>query len=354
MKRFTALTIFLLATSLACQALQAGIATPTSTVEPTLTLTLGPTFTPTVTPTATATLPPPTPKPIACNDDSCLQACLDRLKVVLETQPFTTIDENKADGNSSVDLVKYKVNGDEITQSGNLSVSSEYVVYQQDTDAQHRIWNYFVAILPADQRRWITKFIIFTDGKSNKIAYVRPSPGGASEWTLGADILDSRNPISLTKTLLHEFGHLLSLNSDQVTESDQYSFTGKQGTASCPQYGTFDGCSNPDSYINSFYQKFWKKIYPEWFKNVFQASGGDLDWGLVTGFYRRYPDQFNSAYSAASPEEDLAESFSIFVLNPKPDGESTAVQKILFFYDFPELVQLREYVIQGMCSYVQE
>jgi hypothetical protein len=274
--------------------------------------------------------------------------------VVLETQPFTPIDESHADDKTNVNLVKYQVTGDTIQQLDNLSVASEYVVYQQDKDAQKRIWDYFIAILPADQRRWITEFLIFTDGKSNKIAYVRPSSGGASEWTLGADILDSRNPVSLTQTLLHEFGHLLTLNSEQVTESAQYSFTGKQGTAVCPQYGTFDGCSNSDSYVNSFYQKFWKKIYPEWFKNVFQVSGGNLDWELVTGFYRRYPEQFNTDYSAASPEEDMAESFAIFVLKPKPDGNSIADQKILFYYDYPELVQLRQYIIQGMCSYVQE
>ena len=50
----------------------------------------------------------------------------------------------------------------------------------------------------------------------------------------------------------------------------------------------------------------------------------------------------------------MAEAFATFILEPQPNDELIAEQKILFFYDYPELVELRQYIIQGICTYVQE
>lgn len=347
MKRILFLTFILLAVSLACQAVQP-VPTPTPTVTPSATVTPSPTLTP----TATATLPPPTLQPLTCADDSCLKACLDRIKVVLETQPFASITDSE-DDSKVINLAKYKVEGDAISPLSKLSVPKEYLTYQEDTEAHYRIWNYFVAILPADQRRWINEYLVFTDGKSDIQAWVRRSPSNPDKWSIGADMLDSRNPISLTETLIHEFGHLLTLNTDQLDADGKYDYVERQGVGACPQYSTRDGCTNSDSYLNQFYVKFWKRIYPEWYEKLYQGGRG-LDWELVSGFYRRYPDQFNTTYSAASPEEDMAETFATFVLNPRPDDRPIAAQKVLFYYDYPELVELRQSIIQGICAYVQE
>ncbi len=43
-----------------------------------------------------------------------------------------------------------------------------------------------------------------------------------------------------------------------------------------------------------------------------------------------------------NPEEDIAESFLHFVWEDKPKGRTIAEQKILFFYDFDELIKIRE------------
>jgi len=200
---------------------------------------------------------------------------------------------------------------------------------------------------------WISDFYVFTDGKSNILAYVRRSPRDPAEWILGADILDSRSPVALTETLLHEFGHLLTLNSDQMTV-DYQRYPESQGSGGCRQYASSQGCSYTDSYMNAWYQSFWKPIYREWYKNLYLESQNGLDWQLVRGFYNRYPEQFNTEYSASSPEEDIAESFTAFLLGPKPANNTVADQKVNFFYSYPEMIQLRSYIINGICSYVQE
>lgn len=48
-------------------------------------------------------------------------------------------------------------------------------------------------------------------------------------------------------------------------------------------------------------------------------------------------------YAATNPFEDIAESFTDFILLKKPaDASRVESQKILFFYDYPELVELRD------------
>ena len=64
--------------------------------------------------------------------------------------------------------------------------------------------------------------------------------------------------------------------------------------------------------------------------------------------YEKYQDQFVSMYSSTNIDEDIAESWTEFVLTEKPSGETISEQKILFFYGFPELVELREHIRENL------
>ena len=74
----------------------------------------------------------------------------------------------------------------------------------------------------------------------------------------------------------------------------------------------------------------------------------------VHEFYAKYPDQFVSEYAATNPVEDIAESWTEFVMRPKPTGTSIADQKVQFFYEYPELVETRRQILQGVCKYASE
>jgi hypothetical protein len=62
-----------------------------------------------------------------------------------------------------------------------------------------------------------------------------------------------------------------------------------------------------------------------------------------------YQDQFVTDYAPTSPVEDIAESWTFFVLSPKPELNSIANEKILFFYEYPELVELRTQILKQIC-----
>ena len=252
-------------------------------------------------------------------------------------------------------LVVYNLNGEELGNRDDLIVPVD-VDRQLDSRASHEhIWNYFKALIPAQDRSYVTEFSILSDGRNNILAGVSPKYDNPREWTLKADVVDADNSFSLVYSLLHEYGHLLTLNASQVPPNELIFFHPgnkafyEQAVATCPQYFTGEGCSNPDSYINEFFNLFWRSSYADW-QNIGDTPGHEAEKDLWFDFYKGHEDQFLTSYAATSPEEDIAESWVHFLLSPKPDSTSVANQKILIFYRYPELVVLRQEIINRLCS----
>ncbi|MBI4760703.1 MAG: hypothetical protein ACOYYF_08750 [Chloroflexota bacterium] len=297
----------------------------------------------------------PAPAPITCTDDTCFDACLTRINEALETGQAENIGGEYADKEVSLDLVLYKVEDGKLGAPAILYVPKEFQHLQQDVAVQQSIWNYASSLLPPDQLKWISEFFIFTDGPDNTLAWVdNRDILDRAHWQLGIDIMDAADPIDLTYTLVHEFAHLITLNTDQIPPVDSYS-TWAQNPATCPQFSIPEGCTSPDSYLNLFYQRFWSDVFDEWFETVEEVPvTSNEEYGkLVTDFYYRYEDLFVNDYAATNIREDMAESFMYFVLEEKPKGDRIFEQKIRFFYEFPELVSLRKQIIQNVCSYAQ-
>ncbi|MEC8762510.1 MAG: hypothetical protein VXY40_07145, partial [Actinomycetota bacterium] len=57
-----------------------------------------------------------------------------------------------------------------------------------------------------------------------------------------------------------------------------------------------------------------------------------------------HEEDFVSDYAATNVVEDFAESFMTFVLEPEPDDDTVIGQKLLFFWDRPEYVEIRDHV----------
>ncbi len=344
-----------LLTALACQTISGGFATATpspipATPSPTGTATLVPTPAP---PTPTPNLTPQ-PTPIVCSNDHCLDQCLDRLDSVLQLDTFTPLDPIYGKNHISQNLVVYDVQGGNLVNAQPLYVPDAYKKYQEDTATQLMLWSYASSLLPPEQLRWIKQYIVFTDGAGNKLAWVQPKNQDDRQWTLGIDMADSTDAWDLTDTLVHEFGHLITLNNDQIPQTG-FGYNWDQNPGMCDQLLTPDGCTAPKSYINLFYQRFWKSILNDWIKNVVEAPAKtqEEEDALVQAFYERHSDQFLRDYSATNIYEDMADSFALFVMNPKPTRKGVVFSKVRFYYEFPELVTLRSHIIQNICAYTR-
>lgn len=217
-----------------------------------------------------------------------------------------------------------------------------------------RIWDFYVSIIPSELRTFVSEFVIYTDGSSgDSAAWVAPSAREEGCWRVGIDLLDSDYPVYLADTLVHETAHLLTLNTSHIPldGGEYYYYDKKQGGfRKCEQYAVYGGCSLSNSYINLFYQKFWKESCGTW-REIEQeaqdAASDDEYYELKEQFYDMHEDWFLDSYAATNVEEDMAESFAFFVLNPKPSSDSVYEQKVAFYYEFPELVEYHQQMIEG-------
>lgn len=189
---------------------------------------------------------------------------------------------------------------------------------------------------------------------------------------------------ALKSTLIHENAHIITLSASQSDndllgyeelcdddwkecDDDEIRRTFTQKAAACAPnfYDEWSGCLKDDSYLNKFFQKFWVDVYPEYYYGGNQIIS-------INEFHKKYYDQFVTQYAAKHPAEDIAESFRAFVLWDeetiayhkkvcKMEGwnlitpwwkwcdkiyrdNSIWEEKIRFFYDFPELVEMRDFI----------
>lgn len=341
--RYVMWTISLLLSSLACRAATSLILPDTPTSPPPAT------FTPM--PVATETLIVP-----VTGGTGSVASCPVTLEDIL-IAASTPGDSREPDEERY--LVTYSVTGEQISDPAFISIPVDLKDEQDDLVTQQKVWQYFAALIPEQNRGMIAEYAILTDGKDNILAAVAQTSQDPTRWVLQVDIADAGDYANLTFTIIHEFGHLLTLNADQVPPNENiFSHPNNdeihaREAALCPNYFPGEGCSKPDSYINQFYQRFWSGVYNEW-SAIDQTQDETAYYEQMSEFYRKYQDQFVSSYATTNPAEDVAESWAYFVLAPKPQGDSISDQKVLFFYEHPELVELRAQILNRLCTVFPE
>ena len=335
----------LLLSTLACRAATRMIIPDTPTPLP-------PTATQVI-PTASPTALPPTPTPVF--QAACPSLLSDIMDSATSDNKEPRLARRLKDEEDFHYLVSYTLKDDRLSQRKEIYVPKGFKK-ELDTRAAHEwIWDYFAALIPPEQRSLVTEFSAMSDGRSHILAGVSRTDDDTNDWGLLVDVQDASDHYSLTYTLMHEFGHLLTLKSSQVAADKLVIFNPEKeefyerAVAACPQYFADDGCSTPNSYINEFFDRYWKGFYPEW-QEIDKTKEEDSYYGSLHDFYKIYADQFVTEYAATSPEEDIAESWAFFILAPKPDTQSIANEKILFFYEYPELVQLRQEILTRLCD----
>ena len=218
-------------------------------------------------------------------------------------------------------------------------------------------WAYYKKIFPfKETNQYIKKMVLMTDGPDEKTGALASLSKNNDQWQLIIDITDvnfeTNNKKKLYEsvyTLVHEFGHLLTLNKTQITPTNK----GLQDEGE--PYLTDEGQAKKRSYLNKFVSLFWKDhMLGEW--DTIQREHCHTEASCVEKLYDLYSDnhtEFVTDYAAESPEEDIVESWTAFVLRPKFKNPRTIAQKkVNFFYQFPELVRYRSIIKQKTRRYL--
>ncbi len=248
------------------------------------------------------------------------------------------VNSNETISASAITL--YQVEGNTLTNAYNYTVVGDCYEAQQDTSKHQEIWELILKAIPDEYLSRINQFEIFWGETSaqNARGYVEPS-ADLTTWKLAMaidyaypdDIFNGDNETLLTA--LHEFAHILTLNETQIDETasenncdNYYPDYPKSGFA---RYG----CSFDDSYLNQFYDTFWKAQWEQ------AEKDGSIN-SSTYYFYNEYPEQFVSDYAGTTPSEDLAETYMFYILN-QTSPKDIAQQKIDYFENFAEFEAIK-------------
>lgn len=211
-----------------------------------------------------------------------------------------------------------------ITQYGAYTVQADLSLVPAPTALHQQLWDLFRRVLgDAATAQYIEGFSVYYDPNRNVDATVLDGQTpGKRQVLVNARYADDLR--ALTRTFIHEYGHIVTLSGDQMTAG------GACGTTSLDE-----GCLAADSYLNVFLNRYWWSYGQE----VFDAMSSPA---AMDAFYATHQTDFVTRYAATDPLEDIAEVWAEFVITDAPGGATVAEQKILFLYGFPELVTLRD------------
>jgi len=197
-----------------------------------------------------------------------------------------------------------------------------------DTD-EYAMWNLFAKIAGGSfVDDYITRYATYRIADTGVLGFVQLIDDKEPAWGLAvnanaADFTNKKWTRDLVGVLIHEYAHVLTLNGTQVNHKR------KQESVCRGNHLSNKGCTEKKSYLNNYVAEFW------------DAEDFSRKTPSKEKYFKEHPNEFVTEYGLKSPEEDIAESFTQFILYSKPTGTKEKDQKVAFFYNYPELVEIR-------------
>ena len=118
------------------------------------------------------------------------------------------------------------------------------------TDEHLELWDTVVAILPDDRiDGTITFFEVISSEDTTGYVYGDEDEPEKFVFGLSTTLLDE--PRELQHTIIHEYGHIATLNADQIDIR-------LESGGTCSTFELDEGCSEEDSYVFIFYASFYE------------------------------------------------------------------------------------------------
>ena len=209
-----------------------------------------------------------------------------------------------------------------------------------DSDQNQEVWQIFTDLIPVASRTDFALLKFVNDVESDTAAHVEQNLEDNTKWDMSINLsavyrdweFDFEEWLA---TLIHEYAHVLTLNKSQVryypmSENDSV-VTRFENNCNTNLIGEW--CLYETAYLDDFIDAYWP-----------DAEFTEAVRNQETDAYTWNEDNFVSDYAATNPGEDIAESFTYFVLEPRDQDTTWASKKKNFFYNYKELDSLRKQI----------
>ena len=203
--------------------------------------------------------------------------------------------------------------------NGEIIIDDDALMESEQLQGYRQLWEIIRLLDFNENISLISEFNIRCDGFGKIVGYVSQDPSEPGHWIMTVDPMDllesdGSKIYEFYITLIHELAHIDSLNASQMIENGSVTGT----------YITDEGQLKTESYLNSFYEKFWMGEFTD-------DSGTN---------YNR--NDFVNRYASTNVTEDYAETFAYWVCTNHDNYKDTAIEeKFNFFSAYEEFNKYR-------------
>ena len=242
-----------------------------------------------------------------------------------DTEPDTG-DAHEMEFDEPIPVATFDVRGDTLVLSDATSELGERAA---------TVWNRFVELVPPEERSMVSTFELMD--VTYEGAHVYPTDADPARWVLGVSEGLGRD---LDETLLHEWGHLVTLSASEVPPNPN--------SLGCKTFFTGEGCALPDSTFARFVSAFWPQELIDEADRIYDIEPENEYFDAIDAFLAEHEGEFVTEYAATNPGEDLAETIAVFILTDRPDGDEVRDDKVRFLWDDPVFVELRDRIRESL------
>ena len=178
------------------------------------------------------------------------------------------------------------------------------------------VWEIVDGIWPVDHRDALAQLSVVREAPRGLVGVVHPSATGG--WILSLDVADLRDRVLIEETIVHELSHVVTLDRAVFEFGD---------VDDCAGVEIELGCAAPGSVLAAFATRFWS--------DDSAAAVNDTD--------------FVNDYASTSAHEDLAETFTAWVLAWPVEGDVIDAKIAMLAAD-PELAALADGLRAGLLA----
>jgi len=197
-----------------------------------------------------------------------------------------------------------------------------------------QLWTVVRRVFPQYAIDEVDEFVVFVPtveraARGEVVGFVVPSPA-VGTWTLALAPHQLSND-ELAHTMIHELGHLLTLNESQ--------WDANATDATCDWLPPPDGCLSSTAILSDYVAKAWNATTYRSFRDLWGGTKAPST-SAQDAWYRSHRGEFYNDYAATSLAEDFAESFAAWCL--REPVASTLKPKISFFDGRADLKHMDE------------